>query len=140
MNTQAIRSRENPNLELIAFHGHFATRHSHNSHYLDITRLKHEYSLAHDTALALASHYIYEKSIDTIICMDGSEVIGAFLARQLTQKILFSVNNSKSICVVTPEYDSNGQLLFRENLGRTKIPALQSDRGDSRYASLFHDV
>ena len=48
MRTQAIRSRENPNLELIAFHGHFATRHSHNSHYLDITRLKHEYSLAHD--------------------------------------------------------------------------------------------
>ena len=91
MSTQAIRSRENPNLELIAFHGHFATRHSHNSHYLDITRLKHEYSLAHDTALALANHYIYEKSIDTIICMDGSEVIGAFLARQLTQKILFSV-------------------------------------------------
>ena len=116
MSTQAIRSRENPNLELIAFHGHFATRHSHNSHYLDITRLKHEYSLAHDTALALANHYIYEKSIDTIICMDGSEVIGAFLARQLTQKILFSVNNNKSICVVTPEYDSNGQLLFRENL------------------------
>ena len=31
-------------------------------------------------------------------------------------------------------------ILFRENLGRTKIPALQSDRGDSRYASLFHDV
>ena len=88
MRTQAIRSRENPNLELIAFHGHFATRHSHNSHYLDITRLKHEYSLAHDTALALANHYIYEKSIDTIICMDGSEVIGAFLARQLAQKIL----------------------------------------------------
>ena len=116
MRTQAIRSRENPNLELIAFHGHFATRHSHNSHYLDITRLKHEYSLAHDTALALANHYIYEKSIDTIICMDGSEVIGAFLARQLTQKILFSVNNNKSICVVTPEYDSNGQLLFRKNL------------------------
>ena len=116
MSTQAIHSRENPNLELIAFHGHFATRHSHNSHYLDITRLKHEYSLAYDTALALANHYIYEKSIDTIICMDGSEVIGAFLARQLTQKILFSVNNNKSICVVTPEYDSNGQLIFRDNL------------------------
>ena len=48
--------------------------------------------------------------------MDGSEVIGAFLARQLAQKILFSVNNNRDICVVTPEYDSNGQLLFRENL------------------------
>jgi len=116
MSTQAIRSRENPNLELIAFHGHFATRHSHNSHYLDITRLKHEYSLAHDTALALANHYIYEKSIDTIICMDGSEVIGAFLARHLAKKEVFSVNSNKNINVVTPEYDSNGQLIFRDNL------------------------
>ena len=116
MSTQAIRSRENPNLELIAFHGHFATRHSHNSHYLDITRLKHEYSLAYDTALALANHYIYEKSIDTIICMDGSEVIGAFLARHLAKKEVFSVNSNKNINVVTPEYDSNGQLIFRDNL------------------------
>ena len=56
MSTQAIRSRENPNLELIAFHGHFATRHSHNSHYLDITRLKHEYSLR--TTLRLRSQII----------------------------------------------------------------------------------
>ena len=116
MNTQTIRSRENPKLELIAFHGHFATRHSHNSHYLDITRLKHEYSLAYDTALALANHYIYEKSIDTIICMDGSEVIGAFLARHLAKKEVFSVNSNKNINVVTPEYDSNGQLIFRDNL------------------------
>ena len=116
MSTQAIRSRENPNLELIAFHGHFATRHSHNSHYLDITRLKHEYSLAHDTALALANHYIYEKSIDTIICMDGSEVIGTFLARQLSQKNLFSLSSEKNVCVVTPEHDSNGLLIFRNNL------------------------
>lgn len=33
MRTQAIRSRENPNLELIAFHGHFATRLSASSWY-----------------------------------------------------------------------------------------------------------
>lgn len=31
-------------------------------------------------------------------------------------------------------------ILFCENLGRTKIPALQSDRGDSSHASFFHDV
>ena len=121
MSTQAIRSRENPNLELIAFHGHFATRHSHNSHYLDITRLKHEYSLAHDTALALANHYIYEKYAKIPRCRSHRELEEYTLARQLTQKILFSVNNNVSICVVTPEYDSNGQLLFRENL----VPMIQ---------------
>ena len=75
MSSMRIKSRENPNLEISAFRGHFATRHSHNSHYLDITRMKHEYGMAADAASILVQHYIYEKQIDTIVCMDGSEVI-----------------------------------------------------------------
>ena len=35
MSSMRIKSRENPNLEISAFRGHFATRHSHNSHYLE---------------------------------------------------------------------------------------------------------
>ena len=54
-------------------------------------------------------------------CRSHRELEEYTLARQLTQKILFSVNNNVSICVVTPEYDSNGQLLFRENL----VPMIQ---------------
>ena len=54
--------------------------------------------------------------MDTIVCLDGSEVIGAFLARHLAKKEVFSVNSNKNINVVTPEYDSNGQLIFRDNL------------------------
>ena len=80
MSSMRIKSRENPNLEISVFRGHFATRHSHNSHYLDITRMKHEYGMAADAAGILVQHYIYEKQIDTIVCMDGSEVIGTFLA------------------------------------------------------------
>ena len=37
MSSMRIKSRENPNLEISAFRGHFATRHSHNSHYLDLS-------------------------------------------------------------------------------------------------------
>ena len=116
MSSMRIKSRENPNLEISAFRGHFATRHSHNSHYLDITRMKHEYGMAADAASILVQHYIYEKQIDTIVCMDGSEVIGTFLARQLSQKNLFSLSSEKNICVVAPEHDSNGLLIFRDNL------------------------
>lgn len=36
--------------------------------------------MAADAAGILVQHYIYEKQIDTIVCMDGSEVIGTFLA------------------------------------------------------------
>lgn len=67
-------------------------------------------------AITLAQRYAYEKGVDTIVCLDGSEVIGAFLARHLSKNDYFSINRDKNINVVTPEYDSNGQLIFRDNL------------------------
>ena len=116
MSSMIIKSREANDLKLTAYHGHFATRHSHNSHYLDITRMKHECAMANIAAASLANHYVYEKEIDTVVCLDGSEVIGTFLARQLSQKNLFSLSSEKNICVVAPEHDSNGLLIFRDNL------------------------
>ena len=116
MDAVQIRHSGNPKLEVTVFDGHFATRHSHNTHYIDITRMKHEHTMAREAAIVLAQRYAYEKEVDTVVCLDGSEVIGAFLARHLAQKGLMSVNQNKSINVVTPEYDSNGQLIFRDNL------------------------
>ena len=46
MKNTVIRSRLNPKLEVSLISGHFATRHSHNSHYIDITRMKHEHTMA----------------------------------------------------------------------------------------------
>ena len=117
-----IRSKFNPKLEVSVVAGHFATRHSHNTHYIDITRMKHEHTMAREAAMTLAQRYAYEKGVDTIVCLDGSEVLGAFLARHLAKNDRFSVNSDKNINVVTPEYDSNGQLIFRENL----IPMIQN--------------
>ena len=116
MNTTVIRSRLNTNLEVSVISGHFATRHSHNSHYIDITRMKHEHTMAAEAALTLSRRYAYDKGVDTILCLDGSEVIGAFLAGELSKSDMFSVNSAKRIYVITPEYDSNGQLIFRDNL------------------------
>ena len=116
MSSMIIKSREANDLKLTAYHGHFATRHSHNSHYLDITRMKHECAMANIAAASLANHYVYEKEIDTVVCLDGSEVIGTFLAGRLAKNDRFSVNSGRNVYVVTPEYDSNGQLIFRDNL------------------------
>ena len=116
MNSKMIKSKLNPSLEVVAFSGHFATRQSHNTHYIDITRKKHEFTMAREAAMTLAQRYAYEKGVDTIVCLDGSEVIGAFLARHLSKNDYFSINRDKNINVVTPEYDSNGQLIFRDNL------------------------
>ena len=116
MNALHIRHPSNPKMEVTVYDGHFATRHSHNTHYIDITRMKHEYTMAREAAMWLAQRYAYEKGVDTIVCLDGSEVIGAFLARHLAKGDRFSVNQDKNINVITPEYDSNGQLIFRDNL------------------------
>jgi orotate phosphoribosyltransferase len=56
------------------------------------------------------------KPIDTIVCLDGCEVIGAFLASELSRSGILSTNAHKTIYVVTPEFNSNGQMLFRDNL------------------------
>ena len=125
MNAIQLTSRFNPQLEVSVFQGHFATRHSHNSHYIDITRMKHEFTMAREAAMTLAQNYAYDKGVDTIVCLDGSEVIGAFLARHLAKKEVFSVNSNKNINVVTPEYDSNGQLISTVNSGKSARRTLE---------------
>ena len=116
MDAQVITSKLSPKLEITVYKGHFATRHAHNSYFIDITKMKHEHMMAREAAMAIAQRYSYITTIDTIVCMDGSEVIGAFLARHLAQKDRFNINVDKNINVVTPEFDHTGQLIFRDNL------------------------
>ena len=54
MNTSTIRSRLNSRLEVSVISGHFPTRHSHNSHYIDITRMKDEHTMTTEAALTLS--------------------------------------------------------------------------------------
>lgn len=115
MSTMRVFSPINHNLSVTAYSGHFATRHSHNSHYIDITELKHQHISARAAAMELAG-MVMLKNVDTIVCLDGSEVVGSFLARHLAKKELLALNSDKNINVVTPEHDSNHQLVFRENL------------------------
>lgn len=121
MSTFKLRSTAFPRLEVDVHQGHFATRTCHKSHYLDVTPIKHDHLLAREAAMALAGQYAWYHNIDTIVCMDGSEVIGAFLARHIAKKDRLSVNQDKHIHVVSPEYDFNHQLIFRENL----VPLIQ---------------
>ena len=96
--------------------GHFATNHSHINYYIDITTLKTRLSDAEAVARELAQKYVTSTVIDTIVCLDGTQVIGACLARELTKSGLASINAHQSIYVIRPEYNSNSQLLFRDNL------------------------
>ena len=116
MKGNVIRQKNDPRIEVSVYAGHFATRHSHNSHYIDITRIKHEVKMARLAAIELAKRYAYNTFVDTIVCMDGSEVLGSYIAYYLEKKDVFSMNNDKNINVITPEYNATQQLIFRDNL------------------------
>ena len=64
--------------------GHFATSHSHINYYIDVTMQKTRLSEARAVALELVSSYTHTTIVDTILCLDGTEVIGACMASELT--------------------------------------------------------
>lgn len=95
--------------------GHFATNHAHINYYIDLTTMKTRASEAQEVAKALVGMYLYDTVIDTIVCMEGTQVLGAFLAQELAKGGFLSMNAHKTIYVVNPEYNSNSQIIFREN-------------------------
>ena len=80
-----------------------------------MTTMKTRQSEAKAAARAMASTYAATTIVDTIVCMDGMEVIGAYLADELTQAGIMSMNAHKTIYVYSPEFDNRGQMIFREN-------------------------
>ncbi|MBO4390141.1 MAG: orotate phosphoribosyltransferase [Lachnospiraceae bacterium] len=98
--------------------GHFATSHSHINYFFDMTNLKIRQSEAREVARAISQQYSYNTVVDTVVCMDGTEVIGAYLADELQSAGIMSLNSHKTIYVVSPETDNANQIIFRDN---TKI-------------------
>lgn len=104
------------NVSLKIIPGHFVTNHSHVNYYLEMTTLKTRQSEAEEAAKALVPHYIANTVVDTILCLDGTQIIGAYLAQELNRSGFMSINAHQTIYVVTPEYDAYGQMIFRDNL------------------------
>ncbi len=113
---QRIVSDVNPNAVIRVIPGHFATTHSHINNYVDMTILKSRRSEAEAAASVLARKYTTSTYVDTIICMDGCEVIGAYMADALTQSGVMSLNKHHTMYIVSPEIHTGGQLIFRDNM------------------------
>ena len=107
---------KNDNLFLRVARGHFATSNSHSNYYIDVVAQKTRLSEAKAVADALRSFYYSNTIVDTILCLDGTEVIGACLADSLSAADFLNMNAHKSIYVVTPETTNGSQLLFRDNI------------------------
>ena len=65
--------------------GHFATSHSHINYYIDVTMQKTRLSEAAETAKELVHMYKTTTIVDTILCLDGTQVIGTCMANELTK-------------------------------------------------------
>ena len=97
-------------------HGHFATNHSHINYYIDITYQKTRLSEAKDSARELVSHFINDTPVDTILCLDGTSVLGTCVAEELTKSGFRTINQHQTMYVVEPEFNSNSQIIFRDNI------------------------
>ena len=113
---QKIPAKLNPNVALKIIPGHYATTHSHITNYMEIGTLKTRCSEAHGVASLLAMHFTISTPVDTIVCADGTEVIGTFLAEELTRAGVLNYNAHRTMYVLAPEYTSSGQIIFRDNL------------------------
>ena len=108
-------SKLDPNVILKVYEGHFATVHSHITKYIDFATIKARRSEAMAAANILGDKYVNTTIVDTILCMEGTEVIGAYLADKLTRNGIMSMNAHKTIYVVYPEKGTGGQMVFRDN-------------------------
>ena len=112
---QKIRTK-NKDVYLRVKKGHFATMHSHTNYFIDVTTQKTRLSEARAVAEQLVHDYRSNTIIDTILCLDGTEVIGACMASELTKDNYLNMNAHQTIYVVSPEFIGGGQMMFRDNL------------------------
>ena len=110
-----IQSEKNPNVSIEVTQGHFSTGFFHTNYYLNVSSFKANNALAKDIACELAVPYMTSTLVDTIVCIENTKVIGAYLADELLKEGTGVMNSGEEIHLITPMYNSNKQLTFYDN-------------------------
>ncbi len=106
-----LTARRNKKVRIRVIEGHFATQHSHVSHCIDMTAVKSEMNMAKEAA-KLFSENFYGTPVDTIITLERTKMLGAFLAEELSAS---GINAGANIAVISPEI-SGDKMILRDNL------------------------
>ena len=95
-------AKKDPNIAIKVIPGHFVSTHSHLNNYLDMTTMKTRQNEAERIAIAMKDYYnVMGKPIDTIVCIEGCEVIGAFLASELSRAGIINECSQNNLCCNT---------------------------------------
>ena len=118
MNTQpfTIVSPKNDDITIDVTPGHFTTSSAHTSHYLDVSKLKYDARIARQVAHEFAIPHLAKTIVDTIVCIEDTQVLGAYLAEELLQEGFYIINTDRDISVVSPDSNVNGQLIFHKGV------------------------
>ncbi|MCI8748595.1 MAG: orotate phosphoribosyltransferase [Lachnospiraceae bacterium] len=108
-------AKDSNKLALHAIPGHFATSNSHINFYIDVTGIRSRIGEAEEAAKLLARGLGHLAYVDTVVCMDGTEVIGTFLAKEFEKEHITSTNQHKTVYVISPEHSRDNQIIFRDN-------------------------
>ena len=112
----SVSMEKNPIITVKIIPGHFTTGNVHSNNFLDVGALKSNARVAQDVARELAIPYLSSTLVDTIVCMERTEVIGAYLAEELLRAGTAVMNADSEINVITPIINTNGNLVFQDNM------------------------
>ena len=112
-----ITSDRNERVFIHAMPGHFVSSSSHLNFYIGTSDIKHNHDVSVDAAMMLASYY-HERGIeiDTVLCLYETQALGAYLAHELQRANMLNPNPDSTVYVLGPEYDAQGNIIFRDNL------------------------
>ncbi len=112
-----VTAKDNENVFIHVMQGHFVTGSSHLNYYVGASDIKHNHDISSEAAKILARYYQENNiEVDTILCLYETQVLGAYLAHELSQPTMLHPNPNNQINVFGPEYDNNGNIIFRDNL------------------------
>ena len=118
-NVIKIRSQRDSKVFIRVKNGHFVTANDHINCYVGTSDIKHNHTVSNDTAMLLSEYYIaHGIEVDSVLCLYETQALGAYLAHELSRPSMLSSNTNKNIYVLGPEYDAQGNIIFRDNLQR----------------------
>lgn len=112
-----ITSPRDEKVFIHAMSGHFISSSFHMNYYVGTSDIKHNHDVAVDAAMLMANFY-NERGIeaDTVLCLYETQALGAYLAHELSRPTMLNPNPDNSMYVIGPEYDPQGNIIFRDNL------------------------